>query len=333
MQWSAEINSQKALANIFQSTPDSFSSCCRLRSNFSALSSLGYQNSFGVGGLSIGSHRVAGLNLPRVAILEKDNPNIVDEDLEVVHAILFAHRKIIEKRVADGFLPLYTTKWIDLKRQYSTFGFIGAYEYVENKGLSILEEPGQELLKTLLKKFETKALECQNRDKVIYNIEQIPGESMAVRLADLDTYLGYNPKNFKLYSNQYVPLIQPTSLYNRIHLQGLFDQFTSGGAILHVNVDDSKPIPADVFYNLMDACRKEKVVYFAINYAYSKCSQGSYFIGKPAVCPYHGDPIVETYTRVVGFITPVHAGWNSVRRDIEFPDRVFYRNGDLQLKH
>lgn len=331
--WAAEVNSKKALANIFQSTPNSFSSCCRLRNNFSSLSDLGYQNSFGVGGLSIGSHRVSGLNLPRLALLEKDNPNIVEEDLEVVHAILFAHRKIIERRVADGFLPLYTTHWIDLRRQYSTIGFIGAYEYVSNKGLSILEESGQEALKVVLKKLEEKAVEYQKHDKVIYNIEQIPGESMAVKLAEIDNFLGFNPKGHKLYSNQYVPLVEHTSLFNRIQIQGVFDQYTSGGAILHINVDDEKPIPADVFFNLMDECRKKKVVYFAINYAYSKCSQGSYFIGKPEKCPYHGDPVIETYTRVVGFITPVKSGWNSVRRDIEFPERVFYRNGEVSLKH
>jgi ribonucleoside-triphosphate reductase len=331
--WAAEVNSRKALANIFQSTPNSFSSCCRLRNNFSSLADLGYQNSFGVGGLSIGSHRVSGLNLPRLAQLEEINPNIIDEDLEVVHAILFAHRKIIEKRVSDGFLPLYTTHWIDLRRQYSTIGFIGAYEYVYNKGLSILEEPGQDALKVVLRKLEQKALEYQKHDKVIYNIEQIPGESMAVKLAEIDSYLGFNSFKHNLYSNQYVPLIEHTSLFNRIKIQGIFDQYTSGGAILHINVDDEKPIPPEVFFNLMDACRKQKVVYFAINYAYSKCSQGSYFIGKPEKCPYHGDHVVETYTRVVGFITPVKAGWNSVRRDVEFPDRVFYRNGEVSLKH
>ena len=48
-------------------------------------------------------------------------------------------------------------------------------------------------------------------------------------------------------------------------------------------------------------------------------------IGKNKTCPICGSPIVETWARVVGFITPKSA-YNPVRRDFEFDRRVFYES-------
>lgn len=166
--WSAEINSKKALANIFQDKPTSFSSCCRLKSDFSKVADAGYQNSFGVGGLSIGSHRVAGLNLPRIALLEENNPNIIEEDLDITHKILYSHRQLIKERIDGGHLPLYTYDWINLKRQYSTVGFVGGYEYIKNKGLDITKKNGQKALGKILLKIEEKIVQWQQ----FYNNEE-----------------------------------------------------------------------------------------------------------------------------------------------------------------
>lgn len=341
--WSAGVNCKKALANIFQDKPTSFSSCCRLKNDFSKIADMGYQNSFGVGGLSIGSHRVAGLNMPRIAILEKDNPNILEEDLNTVHKILYAHRQLMKERIDGGYLPLYTNHWIELNRQYSTVGFVGGYEYVANKGLDIETEDGSKSLQIALKKIENKEVEWQSAEsdeKNIYNIEQIPAESMAVRLADIDFILGYNNvtskegneinHKFPLYSNQYIPLISKASIYDRFRLQGNFDSLTSGGAILHINVDDEHPISKDQFKRLMNAARKLHVVYYAINYAYSQCSDMHFIIGRAETCPICGAKITQQFTRVVGFITPVKS-WNKTRRLIEYPNRVFYHNGALNI--
>lgn len=328
--WAAKANSAKSLGNIFQSTPDAFSSCCRLINNFSKIAEAGYQNSFGVGGLSIGSHRIAGLNLPRLAFLEKENQNVLEENLEVLHKILYSHRKLIEHRIEAGYLPLYTYKWINLMKQYSTIGFVGGYEYLENKGLSI-KNNGLKVLTDLLMRIENKIVGWQQEEKInIYNIEQIPAESMAVRLCKIDSVLGYNPKEYQLYSNQYIPLIEESSVYDRFRIQGQIDGLTSGGAILHLNVDDEKPLSPTQFRKIMELARKTKTVYFAINYAYSECVKEHYTIGKKEKCPVCDGDIVCQYTRVVGFITPVKS-WNSVRKEYEYDNRYFYKNGELQL--
>jgi len=163
--WAAEANCAKATANIFQSKPNAFSSCCRLKSEFDKVASDGYQNSFGVGGLSIGSHRVAGLNLPRIAILERDDPDILEKDLAVLHKILVSHRRLIQHRIETGHLPLYTTGWIDLRRQYSTIGFVGGYEYVVNKGLDIKSEEGIQALANVLQTVERHIAEWQKHER------------------------------------------------------------------------------------------------------------------------------------------------------------------------
>lgn len=331
--WAAKANCKKSLANIFQSKAQQFSSCCRMLSDLEKVSELGYQNSFGVGGLSIGSHRVAGLNLPRIALLEKENPNVFEEDLELLHKILYAHRQLIKERIKGGYLPLYDSNWINLNRQYSTIGFIGSYEYVKNKGFDTRQKEGLDKLTELLKKIETKIIEWQikeQQEKTIYNLEQIPGESLCVKLCQLDTLLGFNPNNYKLYSNQYIPLVENASIYDRLKIQGQIDNLTSGGAILHINVDDEKPIDENQFRRLMDIARKTKTAYFAINYAFSECVDGHFSIGKSKKCPVCNKDIKIQYTRVVGFLTPVQC-WNETRRDYEFPNRYFYHNGELEV--
>ena len=116
----------------------------------------------------------------------------------------------------------------------------------------------------------------------------------------------------------------------RLYIQGELDSYTSGGAILHINVDDEKPLSKKQFAKLMKAARDTNTVYFAINYAYSECANEHIIIGKKNTCPVCNAEIVQQYTRVVGFITPTRS-WNKTRREFEYPHRVFYRNGELNL--
>jgi anaerobic ribonucleoside-triphosphate reductase len=310
---------------------------CRMRNDFSKVGDGGYQNSFGVGGLSIGSLRVAGLNLPRLAQRNGNMEAELKEDLDVIHAILYSHRKLITLRVEEGYMPLYSSGWIDINKQYSTVGFVGAYEYLKHLGKDL--EDYEEVIGDLLAKVEKEVQSWQTTDKAPYNIEQIPAESMAVRLARLDFELGFNTEYiktpgkasrkvpiYKIYSNQYIPLIEDASIYQRFKIQGALDQKTSGGAILHLNVDDEKPLNAKQFWSLMEQARKTGTKYFGVNYAFNKCEKGHYSKGRIETCPVCGSLIVETFTRVVGFVTSTK-NWNKTRREFEYPRRLFY-NGD-----
>ena len=190
--WIAEVNHEKSIGNNFQSKPNSFCSCCRLKNELdiadeNELNSVGKINSFGAAsGLSVGSHRVCGINLPRLAIKEKENPNILNEIMDSVHKILYAHRQLIKERISLGVLPLYNTGFMDLDRQYSTVGLIGGYEYVKNKGLSILTEEGTNALMDVMKSVEAKIKES-NRIIELYN-EQIDSKNKAPDSSGIETF-------------------------------------------------------------------------------------------------------------------------------------------------
>lgn len=337
--WSAKFNHVKSLSNIYQGPPTSLSSCCRMRSDTTKVSKEDYQNSFGVAGLNVGSTRVCGLNLPKYAQIENKDPKAADLLIEKVHRILLIHRKLIKERADQGFLPLYNHNWIHLSRQYSTFGFIGGYEYVDTKGLDIRNDDGQQALINLLKNIDNRINTWREEEKDLhstYNIEQIPGESVAVRLAKIDYITGYNKDEYgnmkyQIYSNQYIPPNQNASLYDRIRIQGVFDKHTSGGAILHINVEDESQLTEEQFFEIMNKARELGVIYFAINYAFSECSneEDKHIVtGRHYTCPICNSHITNQYTRVVGFITPTNS-WIKERQKYDYPDRHFYHNDEI----
>ena len=272
--WISKYNCTKSFSNVFIGEPDIYSSCCRLSNNIKKAGGLGFQNSFGVGGLSLGSHRVAGLNLARISLLENDNPNILEEDIELLHKILYAHRKLLKEKISKGVMPLYTSEWISINRQYSTIGITACNQYVANKGLDIKTQEGINCIYKVLKTIEEKIELWQTEEfeeHCIYNLEAIPAESIAVRLAQTDRMLGYNDK-YEIYSNQYIDLMEDCPVYERFKVQGQLDQLTSGGNILHCNVDGEKPLTPEQYEKIIDLAKNCKVKYFGINYAYSECA-------------------------------------------------------------
>ncbi|MEI2422385.1 anaerobic ribonucleoside-triphosphate reductase, partial [Arthrospira platensis SPKY2] len=182
--WVSIHNSKKALGNIFQAPPYKYSTCCRLISDYSQLE---YVNSFGVGGLEIGSTRVCGLNLPRIA-LQENQDLYLNERLKEVRYILTAHRNIVDELIHKGNLPLYTYDWINVNKQYSTVGFIGAYEFVINSGFDLFSEQGKNSLLNLLQSIGNTISSWNKESNFRFNIEQIPGESMAIRMLILTAY-------------------------------------------------------------------------------------------------------------------------------------------------
>jgi ribonucleoside-triphosphate reductase (formate) len=327
--WVCSVYADKCLANIYIGEPNSFSSCCRMKNDFEKL----YQNSFGVGGISIGSTRVSGINLPRIAFEMKKNNDLnfapyLKYELDKCHKILRAHRELLKDRIARDNFPLYNAGWISLDKQYNTLGFIGAYEFLDILGKDIVSDDGVNYLIEILKFMEDSTQSWQIEDGISYNIEQIPGESMAVRLSQLDKLLGYNEDyDVDIYSNQYVPLIKEASIADRFKVQGKLDSLTSGGSILHLNIHDGAQMTSKQVFKLMETARKTHTVYWAVNRVFCKCENDHFAISNNGSCPECGGKITSQYTRVVGFCVPVDS-WHQARQD-EFNDRVFYSNNTL----
>ena len=334
--WVSRVYGNKCVANIYTGPATSFSSCCRMKNDFSKLEKYQkeYINSFGVGGISIGSTRVVGLNFPRIAFeMKQDNTldykSYIDKYLNMCHKVLYAHRKMLEAHIAAGVLPLYDKGWIRLQNQYITYGFVGAYEFLDILGFDITEESGSSYLVNVLKLIESKTEAWSAEDEIASNVEQIPAESLSYRLAAIDKLLGYN-KDYQtdLYSNQYVPLTKEVGMYERFRVQGIFDELTSGGSILHLNIHDGAELSPKQIKRFLDLALETNTVYFAINRVFVKCENEHYSISNNGSCPICKGSIELQYTRVVGFITAVKH-WAAPRRDKDFPNRVFYKSNEL----
>ena len=316
----AEKNQEYGFINIYCGDSATLSSCCRLRSERKSE----YFNSFGSGSSKIGSLGVCSINFPRLAIRYPDRNDFMSElekMVEVCAQVNNAKRQIVSARISTGNEPLYSLGYMNLSKQYSTVGVNGFNEAISLLGYDILTEEGQELGLEMLNIINTANEKFEHLYNAPHNCEQVPGENMSIKMADKDRLMGFN-SDYKIYSNQFIPLITGANMLDRIHLQGLFDKHFSGGSILHLNVDTRIDNIEDI-KDLIRLCASEGVVYFAINYVLQECSDGHMSVGREKKCSICGKHIVNEYTRVVGFLTNVR-NWHKTRRSEDYPNRKFY---------
>lgn len=318
-------NMKYAYINIYAGKTSTLSSCCRLRSD---LETIGYQNSIGGSGTKIGSLGVCTVNLPRISFSVSDKTQFLTKLEELVYnaqAVNNAKRKIIQKRIDNNHAPLYKYGFMDINKQYSTVGVIGLNEALEILGYNILSQDGQDFAIEIMELISSINKKLDKKYDGTHNVEQIPGESTAVKLANKDKLLKYNDNRYDMYSNQFIPLISEANLLDRIILQGKFDAHFDGGSIAHLNIDEEITDVKDMS-NLIITAIKHGVVYFAVNYVLNACENGHIVVGKDlTTCSICGGKITDKYTRVVGFLTNVK-DWNETRREKDFVNRKFVKN-------
>jgi ribonucleoside-triphosphate reductase len=330
-----EKNIHFANINIFASHYlTSLSSCCRLINNIEdILQAVKEENINLIGGssLKVGSFGVTTINLPRISYEYKNNEDAFFKCLEerVVDTIKInnARRELIKGMIEKNQLPLYTYKFMKLESQYSTIGILGFYECIEILNKNILNQEGidfgRKILETIKKIIDEKIKKYNYK----INCEAIPGESTAIKFAETDKIL-HKQNEYYLYSNQFVPLIQNTTLFNRIKLQAEFEKYFSGGTILHLNLGEKLNSVAQM-KKLISYTIKQGVQYHAINYFFSQCVDNHICVTKGNTCPVCGKEIKERFTRIVGFIVKV-SSWAEDRRK-EFDDRKTYVTGQLEI--
>ncbi len=324
-----EKNLKFGFINIFHGKSSTLSSCCRLRSEVNNE----YMNSFGGGSTKIGSLGVVTVNLPRLSYISKDKEDFKIKVREVVQdcgKINNCKRQILKKRIQTGFAPLYSYGFMDLNKQYSTVGLNGLNEAMEHLGFDILTEKGQKFALEIIKLINEENDKQQKQYKSPHNCEQVPGESSSVKLAQKDFILGYNTNletkeiRYPLYSNQFLPLTKKADILDRIKIQGLLDKHFSGGSILHLNVGE-RILDINQMMDLVKTCAKKNVIYWAINYQLGRCEDNHMSASTSNLCEVCGKPIIEKYTRVVGFLVSIKC-FNKTRRTVDFPNRYFYED-------
>ena len=325
----ANKNREFGFINIYCGETSTISSCCRLRSD---ASDLGYSNSFGSGATKIGSLGVVTLNLPALALESGDRGVFLDRVAwyaRMAGIINEAKRHFIRDRIRRGALPLYTLGFMELERQYSTCGFCGLYEALEILGCRITDHQGRETALTVLSLINKANALLTERYGTPHNMEQVPAETAAVKLAAKDRLLGrwnktHEPEDIPaFYANQFIPLWDTdASFHERLRIQGELDALCTGGAICHLNVAERISDPA-VMANLIEEAVAYGVVYFAVNYQINRCPENHMSVGRGTACPVCGKKVEESFTRVVGFNTSTK-NWNSIRRNHDWPGRHFY---------
>ena len=302
---------------------------CRLINN-AELNELGASvNSFGGSALSMGSHRVVLLDTNRYALELQgkgdadDFLKLLDDRIEQATKILLSHRHMLAQLRDDGFLMFLENGWMDLDRMFSTIGLIGLIETVEtlNKGLDEKDGDKKLTMEDMLVFINKKVNELSTRYHIPMNIEQVPGEAMAPRLAKVDKYIfGEDKVPYELYSNQFVPLWVDATVFERMEQDGKFNLLFTGGGIVHFNLGErTTPQQNKELIRFAIKCGSE---HFALNTAYAQCVDGHITLGKNDKCPICGKDITDYMTRVVGFMVRV-SKMNETRREWEFPRRKF----------
>ena len=318
----SEFNSE-GIFNIFiTSDKAKIAMCCRLTPNKTDLMKFKGIDSFGNGGLNIGSHRVVTINLPRVARKSKSLDEFIRKvktSMKDASKILFCHRALIKDRIEQNFLKFFKPlKWFDLDKMFfSTIGMLGIYESFELLSINILDD--QKDVIYFLEEINHKLNKISQEYGFPFNLEQIPAEGSAVTLAKKDkVYFGDNP--YTLYSNQFIPLWIDCDLVKRSEIDGKLSSYFGGGVISHLNI--SSITSKNQMKKLISFATKSGLDHFALNLCFSKCENNHTVITNGDICPKCQSNIVEKVTRVVGFMTPI-SDWTKERRDFEFPKRKF----------
>lgn len=355
--WCSKHNMKWADSNFFVSSDiTSLSSCCRLVSSYKDLENdakkdgkelTGFINSIGGTALKIGSVKVNDINLSHIAYeVYRDYPDASKEErkknyisvlkhrVELCMKVLDIIRHIIKRNVEKGLLPNYQKGLIDIERQYCTIGIGSMYETIEYFDMINVDEVGNKSYSNEGFKFACDILdtitEVKNEVKhkegydYSFNIEASPSERSAAILYHKDELQFVNIPKETMYSNQWVALTEKCTLQEKVRLSRVLDNKVSGGQILHVNL--SAPfITEEQAWKTLNYLASSGVIYFAFNLRISSCKNGHGFIGTNT-CPFCGEPVEDTWQRIVGFLTPSKA--YSKERDAEFSHRYWYNLND-----
>ena len=309
--WACEASRKWNLFNFFtDSTVNSLSNCCRLKSDVTDL----YFNSIGGSALKVGSVKVSTLNIARLAYQSKTEQeflvklrNLTELNLK----ILDIQRDIITRNVEKGLLPSFSSGLVDFEHLYSTIGVNGIYEAMKTFGYTKVDEfgntyyideaysLGRRIFNVIRNCIDNFSLDKNYK----FNIEQVPAEQAAAKMQAADKFL-YPDKvveDLPLYGNQWIPLGIKATILERTKICAAFDSYCNGGSIEHINVD--APFSTfDQAWEMLNWVAAQGVSYFAFNGKVAQCKNYHSFYGK--VCPVCGEPVETEYTRIVGFYTP-----------------------------
>ena len=320
-------------------SPDSLSSCCRLRNSLKDLEDdehnhTTHQYSMGTASVATGSKSVMTINLNRLiqdaarkyfkvekgetmpagvalkkgsydkATLYRYICDALTEQTFRVHKYQTAFNEIIKDFLAAKMLDVYSAGYIDMRKQYLTVGVNGLTDAAEFLGLTISpNEAYREFVNTLLETINVANRKSRTRD-TMFNTEFVPGENLSGKNYKWDKKDGYfvSAKHGMYSSYFYNPEDESLSMIDKFKLHGEdYVKYLDGGSALHMNI--AEHLSKEQYRALLNTAAHYGTNYFTFNCRNTVCNDCGY-ISKDtlSVCPKCGSHDLDYLTRVIGYL-------------------------------
>ncbi len=162
-----------------------------------------------------------------------------------------------------------------------------------------------------------------------FNVEEVPGESAAAKLAAKDARIypelvEYLPEGEEgpVYSTSVAPYYGELSLWERVEVEEVVQKHFTGGVMMHIFLGE-EPDPEALASLTKKLTYNSELVYWSYTPALTVCPHcGWRSVGMITTCPRCGSE-TEVWSRIIGYYRPLK-NWNPARRR-EFWTRKHYR--------
>ncbi len=286
--------------------------------------------------------------MPRLAYLSKGEwdrfEELVEEHCEIAREVLNLWRQRYELSMKRGLMPMTTTYLGHLMNHYNTIGILGLPEAAANlmrepklwiEGSTREMEKAVLLMRRMVRLVRSIVERFEQEDKVPYNVEEVPGESAAYRLALSDCREFHEAveegewampavNGVPFYSNSIVPYYADVPIHLRAKWEGIVQQEFTGGVMMHLFLGE-EPDPDVLKKFVYRLCTNTKIVYFSITPLIAVCAKCDWHgIGLFERCPRCGSDKIDLWSRIVGYYRPIR-NWN-IGKLAEFQSRIHYKS-------
>lgn len=191
--FTAEMQTEGHSFFVYMSdSPDSLSSCCRLRNEVQGNQ---FSYSLGAGGVATGSKSVMTLNINRLvqdAVAKKLSiQEYLREKVQLVHKFQTSYNELLKEFLKAGMLTVYNAGFIDLRKQYLTIGVNGVVEAAEFLGIKAKDtEDYQAFIQMILSTISEENKKARTKE-LMFNTEFVPKRSGHIKSLLIDLELPY----------------------------------------------------------------------------------------------------------------------------------------------
>ena len=347
-------------------SPDSLSSCCRLRNSLKDLDDehnhTTHQYSMGTASVATGSKSVMTINLNRLvqdAVLKYyADKGLSDEELKLlkgkqcvfgyydkegyykyireaiidmterVHKYQTAFNEIIKDFLKADMLDVYKAGFIDMKKQYLTVGVNGLTDAAEFLGLTVSpNEDYREFVNTLLETINMVNRKDRTKE-CMFNTEFVPGENLSWKNYKWDMKDGYfvSQKHGMYSSYFYNPEDDSLSIIDKFKLHGEEYVKYLDGGSA-LHLNIAEHLDKEQYRQLLNTAAHYGTNYFTFNCRNTVCDDCGY-ISKDTltVCPKCGSKNLDYLTRVIGYLKRISSF--AEPRQIEAEHRYYAKPND-----